>query len=142
MGARTFDHIFDFTVQEKHVDVYGHVNNATYLQLFEQARWDRIGKRGGKLEWIAQFGQGPIVLEVNVKFLRELKPGEKIRIGTLVEGKPARLYSYTQLMLRGDEVVCEAKYRMGFLNMKTRKLVEPNEDWSRVIFYEAKNSKS
>ena len=37
---------YPLTILEKHLDSFGHVNNATYLHLYEEARWDFITKRG------------------------------------------------------------------------------------------------
>ena len=42
------DNIFVYylIIRESHLDTFGHLNNATYLQLFEEARWDYITNRG------------------------------------------------------------------------------------------------
>jgi len=69
-----------YQIKEHHLDTFGHVNNATYLQLFEQARWDIITEHGYSLEEIHKMKQGPVVLEVNVKFLKELRNRENITI--------------------------------------------------------------
>ena len=33
-------------ISEAHLDSFGHLNNARYLELFEQARWDLITEGG------------------------------------------------------------------------------------------------
>lgn len=61
-------------ISEAHLDSFGHLNNARYLELFEQARWDLITERGFGIDTIRQTGTGPVILEVSVRFLRELAP--------------------------------------------------------------------
>ena len=36
------DFIYHTQIKEKDLDTLGHVNNAKYLELFEEARWDFI----------------------------------------------------------------------------------------------------
>ncbi len=42
-------HLYPVTIRETHIDSLGHVNNAVYLTLFEEARW----------EWITAGGYNP-----------------------------------------------------------------------------------
>jgi acyl-CoA thioester hydrolase len=56
----------DVLIRESHLDTFGHVNNATYLSLFEQARWDLIEAGGYGLRVIRQTGLGPVVLEAKI----------------------------------------------------------------------------
>ena len=46
--------IFEYQVliQEVHLDSFGHVNNAAYVMLYEEARWDFITKQGFGLDYI------------------------------------------------------------------------------------------
>ena len=59
-------------IRENHLDTFGHVNNATYLQLLEEARWEFITSRGYDLNYVQKVGIGPVILEINMKFLKEL----------------------------------------------------------------------
>ena len=47
-------HTFEFVVQETHLDSFGHMNNAVYLEIFENARWDFIHNRGFGYKHIQQ----------------------------------------------------------------------------------------
>ena len=68
-------HYYTFTVREKHIDSYGHVNNATYLQLFEEARWVMIEANGYGFKRIHELKIGPIILEIHIKFIKEILLG-------------------------------------------------------------------
>ena len=73
--------IFEYTVLilESHLDSFGHMNNATYLKLYEEARWDFITANGFGLEVIQREQKGPVILDLQVRFKREIKNREKIK---------------------------------------------------------------
>ena len=54
-------HIYEFLVKEQHLDSFGHVNNAVYLTLFEEARWDLVTQNGYGLEETAKRKLGPVI---------------------------------------------------------------------------------
>ena len=53
--------VFKYPVQigESHLDTFGHVNNAKYLEIFEDARWELISKNGYGLEEVHRRKIGP-----------------------------------------------------------------------------------
>ena len=61
-------------ISEAHLDSFGHVNNARYLELFEQARWDLITERGFGIDVIRAKHDGADDSRRTMKFLRELSP--------------------------------------------------------------------
>ncbi len=71
-------HEYSLLIRESHLDTFNHVNNAQYLTLFEEARWQVITERGFGLKEIQQSGTGPVVLEASLRFKREIKLREKI----------------------------------------------------------------
>ena len=72
--------IYTLMIKENHLDTFGHVNNAAYLTLYEEARWDFITKNGYGLDVIQREQKGPVVLDVNLRFKRELKNRQLISI--------------------------------------------------------------
>ena len=132
-----------FTIKEHHLDTFGHINNATYLQLFEQARWDLIVERGFDFNKMRKEALGPVILEVNVKFLQEITLREQICIGTEVldyKGKIGRL-KQTVFKANGAQIdnkkpCCEAIFTFGLFDIKERKLVNPTDDWLKAIDYQ------
>src|SRR3989338_5606515 len=67
-------------IKEHHLDTFSHVNNATYLQLLEEARWELLNTHGINLKSIHESGIGPVVLECHIKFIQELKLRQPIII--------------------------------------------------------------
>ena len=57
---------FEKMITEIHLDSFGHVNNAMYLQLLEEARWDFIHKRGFGLGVIQEKKIGPVILDLSI----------------------------------------------------------------------------
>jgi YbgC/YbaW family acyl-CoA thioester hydrolase len=127
---------FEYEVQilERHLDSFGHVNNATYLELYEEARWDFITKGGYGLNTIQKEKKGPIVLETTVKFRKEIKNREKIRIisqATEIKGKIMKMHQ--MILNEKDEISSEAFFTFGFMDLKERKLISPTDMWLKAI---------
>ena len=64
---------YDLLIREHHLDSFGHVNHATYLELLEEARWEFVTAKGFGLDIVHQTGIGPVVLEVQIQFLKEIR---------------------------------------------------------------------
>lgn len=131
MQAKKF--IYYFTVENKHLDSFHHVNNAMYLSLFEEARWEIINNNGYGLDKIQSTGEGPTILEINIRFMKELLLGEKITITSQVTFLKNKIGIMTQQMLREGELCCEAAFTIGLFDIQKRKLILPTEAWLKAI---------
>ncbi len=128
------------TILEHHLDTFGHVNNATYLQILEEARWDLTTKRGFGLSEIQKFKQGPVILEVNLKFIKELKNRMEIRITTeLLEQKQKIGKLKQQIFLSDGSLAAEAVFTFALFDLRERKIIEPTVEWKRAIGLEEIN---
>lgn len=121
------------TIQETHLDVFGHVNNAAYLVLFEQARWDLLTKTGFGLKKIQESKFGPTLLELKISFLCELYARDQIVIESMMRSYDGKVGALIQTMLRNDEVCCKAEMLVGLFDMTARKLVLPTDEWMRAL---------
>lgn len=129
-------HVFTYEIQikEHHLDSFGHVNNAVYLELYEEARWDFITKNGFGLEVIKETQKGPVILEANVKYKREIKNREVIKIQSKAIEVRGKIMSLSQEMINGEgKVASSAIFQIGFMDLKIRSLISPGEDWLRAI---------
>lgn len=125
---------YQVTIKEFHVDSYGHVNNATYLALYEEARWEVITPRGFGFREIHKMKQGPVILEVNLKFKREIGLRENITITTKLLEYKGKVGQMLQQMLKEDGTVAsEALFTFGLFDMKERKLIEPTPEWKNAL---------
>ncbi len=125
---------YPLMIREFHIDTLQHVNNATYLAIFEEARWDLITKGGWGLKEVHEFQKSPIILEVTIRFKREVHCREKAIIKThcsQYEGKVGKLEQV--LYKENGEEACSATITFGFFDMKTRKLILPTPEWLKAI---------
>jgi YbgC/YbaW family acyl-CoA thioester hydrolase len=126
--------VYDVLIRESHLDSFNHVNNAAYMVLFEEARWEWITQNGYDLRFIQQTKQGPVVLECTVKFKKELTLREKIRITTEMTDYRGKIGHCAQKMLKEDgTVAAEAVFVVGLFDLQTRRLLEPTETWKKAI---------
>ena len=127
-------HTYSFTVKEHHLDTFAHVNNAQYLSLFEEARWDMITKNGYGLEKIKETGLGPVVLEILITFKKELKLRQEIIIQTEVLSKGVKISKISQKMVDNQGTLfCEAVFTFALFDLKKRKIVSPTEAWLKAF---------
>ncbi len=126
------------TIRETHIDFFGHVNNATYMQIFEEARWDLITQNGYGIPHILQQKKGPVMLDCQIRFLKELHARDEITVTVehdLTQTKPnQKVFKLRQQMINAQgEIACEAVYSYGLFDMQARRLIEPTPEWKRAI---------
>jgi thioesterase-3 len=121
-------------ILESHLDTFGHVNNAAYLEIFEEARWDLITNNGYGLSQILESGFGPVVLEINLRFRKELKLRQKVVIETTLKSFDKKLVTISQEIVNEEgQSHCSAEFRCGLFDLKARKLVLPTPEWLKGI---------
>jgi acyl-CoA thioester hydrolase len=99
---------YPLTVRGYELDSYGHVNNAVYLNYFEQARWEIFRQ----LDLTDYFGQNSlfmVVTEMQVRFSREAKLFDELVIRTGITREAPYLIFNHRMYFRGSRVkVCSA----------------------------------
>jgi YbgC/YbaW family acyl-CoA thioester hydrolase len=126
---------YEVLVKESHLDSFGHVNNAVYLTLYEEARWDFITKNGYGLNEVIKLQKGPVILDVQVRFKRELKNRDLIKIiSTPVDVKQSKVLTLNQVMFRPDgKIASEATFTIGFFDLVERKLIPASPEWLHAL---------
>ena len=115
------------------MDAMGHVNNTIYLRYFEIVRLDWVYGLGRRVD--AGAGEGPVVVNAFVNFLRQLEfPGD-IRLRHYV-ANPGRTSVETYVEIeRTDEpgvLYAEGGAKMVWTDYTKRSAV-PLPDWFRAI---------
>ncbi|MDO4878222.1 MAG: acyl-CoA thioesterase [Neisseria sp.] len=72
-----------FTIRNYHLDGYGHVNHARYLELMEEARW-RFFERHGLSDGLA--GTPVVVSRADIRYLRSAVCGDILHIRSRIIG--------------------------------------------------------
>ena len=125
---------YPLIIREAHLDTFGHVNNATYLQILEEARWEFITSRGFGLRDIKKTGMGPIVLEWNMRFIKEIRLREKITIESQTLRYDKKIGILRQDIFNEKNELCfQGKMTFGLFDTQERKLILPTPEWLKAI---------
>lgn len=134
MAVNGFTHSYTLTILEGHLDTFGHVNHAIYLELLEEARWDLITNNGYGLKDIQKTGQGPVILEAKIEYKRELLLRQKIRIQTELLSYNKKIAVLQQCMYNEADLLCaRAEIKFGLFDTKRRKIISPTPIWLKAI---------
>ena len=121
---------YNIQINERHLDVFAHVNNSVYMQFYEEARWDILNILGYGLDYIQKNKQGPVLLESHISFKKELVNREKIQIETYFDFNESKIFKIKQRILKESGIVSsEAEFVVGYLNLLERKLIALPQDW-------------
>jgi thioesterase III len=71
----------EIIVRGYHLDVYGHVNNARYLEFLEEARWDYFDQRIDIEQW-QRSGRLFLVVNININYRHPVSLGARLLIET------------------------------------------------------------
>lgn len=104
------EYLTEIKVRGYHADFYGHVNNARYLEFFEEDRWAHLESTIDLLEWAAK-GQVFLVVNINVNYRKAVGVGEIVHVSTEIEkiGRKSAVLLQKIILKRTGEVAADAK---------------------------------
>ncbi|MCD4484492.1 acyl-CoA thioesterase [Chromobacterium vaccinii] len=111
-------------VRGYHLDLFGHVNNARYLEFLEEARWNQFEEQGG-LDWFLKSGLALAVVNINIDYRRPALMGEQLLIETGLKsiGNRSAVIHQRVLLEGADTVVAEADVTFVVFDAKQNKAV-------------------
>ncbi|WP_081686929.1 acyl-CoA thioesterase [Chitinilyticum litopenaei] len=114
-------HVSTLKVHGFHLDLYGHVNNARYLEFLEEARWNFLDD-AGSLPWFMAHGYLLVVSRIAIDYLRPAGMGDVLRIETRLAGLERRSGRIAQTIRRADnnKVVVSAEITFAVLHPQQR----------------------
>lgn len=118
------------------IDSMGHLNNAVYLTLFEEARWEWMTRRGFGYDYIQSHQLGFTVLEAHLKYLQEITLRERIEISCQFTSYKKKIGIIDQTITRSDkstDPACQARFTIGLFDLKKRRLLPPSSDWLKAM---------
>ncbi len=122
-GAR---HLYAVRVYYEDTDLSGITYHANYLRWFERARSDLLRLLRIDQREAIETGEGAYALsEVNLKYLRPAKLDDDVVIETRCTELGAASCRMHQVARRGDEALCEASLRVGFITLDGRPRRQP-----------------
>ena len=110
-------HITEIKVRGYHLDLYGHVNHARYLEFLEDARWGLM-ESDGSLEWFMRQGYALVVSRVDIRYLRPATMGEELRVETRLDRLLERAVVIVQRVVKAatGKLVAEAEVTVAVLH--------------------------
>jgi acyl-CoA thioester hydrolase len=110
------------------LDTQGHLNWAEYLHYAEHARWECLSAAGITQDALIASGFGPVVLEVSVRYRRELRGGDEVDVTCAFEfegGNSGKTFRIVQEFRRPDgRVAASLSSTSGLLDLAERKLTD------------------
>lgn len=127
---------YEKMILEQHLDTFGHVNNAVYLSIYEEARWDFITKNGLGLKEILESKIGPVILDLQLTFKSELGNREKIKI--ITQANPLMRNKFVmsleqKILKENGKVASTMSLSVGLMDLSLRKLISPTPEWLSAL---------
>ncbi len=128
MSIENFE--YNTIIDEKYLDVYGHLNHAHYLTVFEDARWGYYKTKDITPESVRNGKIGPVVLKADISYKKEVSCGEKVKIVSEHRGYRHNLWNLRQIMYKENgKASCVVDYVFGLFDLENRKLITPTGIW-------------
>ena len=106
------------------VDFNGHLSNAAYYDWADHVRLEFLRRAGVVPETFMENKVGPVILEAQARYLRELRIGEHVTVTCEPTYGSGRTFTFLHRFIRGDDVLATELVKiMGMLDHSTRRLV-------------------
>lgn len=102
---------FDLTVYPDDCDAFGHLNQASFLSLFERARWESVA-RGPGIDVFTRSGCLPAIRKTVVEYLAPALPGDVLRFHTQLthRGRTSFVLRQTATRPRDDALIAMGEF--------------------------------
>ncbi len=126
-------HRFALRVYFEDTDTAGIVYYANYLKFMERARSDMIRAAGVDQRAALESGEGVYaVAEAHIKYKAPARLGDDLVVVTEIEAVRAATILIHQRVMRGDDLVADAKVTAAFLGTDGRPRRQPRE-WVQMF---------
>jgi len=122
------EHRFALSVYFEDTDAYGIVYYANYLKFMERARSDMIRAVGiDQAAELRQSGSAYAVVEVDIRYRRPARLGDDLQVVSTVDQVLASSVHIQQRVMRGPELLTQARVTAAFLDGQGRPRRQPKE---------------
>ena len=122
------EHHFALTVYFEDTDTAGVVYYANYLKFMERARSDMLRAVRVDQRQVLDAGEGAYyVAEVNIRYLRSARLSDDLIVVSTVQEVRAASVLIQQRVIRGDELLTDARVTAAFLDANGRPQRQPRE---------------
>jgi acyl-CoA thioester hydrolase len=125
-GFRGAQHHFALTVYFEDTDAYGIVYYANYLKFMERARSDMIRAVGvDQAAELKRTGSAYAVVDLAIRYRRPARLGEDLQVISSIEQVRASSVDIQQRVMRGAELLTDARVTAAFLDGQGRPRRQP-----------------
>ena len=122
------EHHFALSVYFEDTDAYGIVYYANYLKFMERARSDMIRAAGiDQAAELRQSGSAYAVVEVDIRYRQPARLGDDLQVVSTVDQVLASSVHIQQRVMRGPELLTQARVTAAFLDGRGRPRRQPKE---------------
>ncbi len=118
----------DLTVYPDECDAFGHLNQASFLSLFERARWEMLA-RGPGMDVFTRAGTWPAVRKTVIDYHAAAFPGDVLRFHQALTHRGRTSFTMRQTARRGsdDTLIATAEFVFVCVNREGRPIPVPEE---------------
>ena len=118
----------DLTVYPDECDAFGHLNQASFLSLFERARWEMLA-RGPGMDVFTRAGAWPAVRKTTIDYHSAAIPGDVLRFSQALvhHGRTSFTMRQTARRLRDDMLVSTAEFVFVCIDRDGKPIAVPSE---------------
>ena len=128
MPAVTAPPEIDLTVYPDECDAFGHLNQASFLSLFERARWEMLA-RGPGMDVFTRHGAWPAVRKAAIDYHAAAYPGDVLRFHQVLthHGRTSFTVRQTARRVKDDALISTAEFVFVCVNREGRPTPVPAE---------------
>ena len=121
-------------VRGYHLDVYGHVNNARYLEFLEDARWELIEEKIDLGAWLER-GLAFTIVNITINYRRAALLGDLLEVRCALSrlGEKSATVRQEIHFADTDEIVADAEVTFVVVDTKTGKALPMEGELRDVI---------
>lgn len=124
-------------VRNYHADNHNHVNNARYLEFFEEGSWDFLEKNphvGEMFELLIKKGTIHVVVNINCNFRSSAVVGDVLRLETELARSSDRSYTWSKKVYKKetDNLVVDAEITCVFIDSASGDVVPISEEMKTI----------
>ncbi|HSB54206.1 MAG TPA: alpha/beta fold hydrolase [Gemmatimonadales bacterium] len=118
----------DLTVYPDECDAFGHLNQASFLSLFERARWEML-LRGPGMDVFSRVGAWPAVRKTVIDYHAAAFPGDMLRFHQALThvGRTSFTMRQTARRVKDDVLIATAEFVFVCVNRDGRPVPVPTE---------------
>jgi thioesterase III len=115
-------------VRNYHLDRFGHVNNARYLEFLEEGRWTH-SEENHLIEMYKKNSISHAAVNININYRKSAIEGDILFVETDVKERSDRSVTMHQIVLvKGTgTLIADATVTIVFMNAKTGKVISTDE---------------